>query len=237
MPLAKAGDLVAKANMWRLLGDLWDYWDQVLPAFRRLHDWTPFAGHGHWPDPDMLPLGRLRALPEGWSKNVTMNPGYFERVSHGGREDVANFLTRDEQRAVMTLWAIARCPLMVGGHLAASDGWTVALITNPEVIAIDQRSRANRELFHANGLAAWTAESGDRAGVKYVAVFNASDRGEKGIDDGIAVPVRLADLGFNGPVAVTDVWTGQRSGAFRGEFAPVIPYHGAGLYRLEPVKR
>jgi alpha-galactosidase len=236
MPLGKAGDLVAKANMWRLLGDLWDYWDQVLPAFRRLHDWTPFAGPGHWPDPDMLPLGRLRALPEGWSKNVTMNPGYFEMVSHGGREDVANFLTRDEQRAVMTLWAIARCSLMFGGHLAASDWWTVALITNPEVIAIDQRSRANRELFHANGLAAWTAESVDRAGVRYVAVFNASDRGEKGIDDGIAVPVRLADLGFNGPVAVTDVWTGQRSGTFRGEFAPVIPYHGAGLYRLEPVK-
>ncbi|HSA96084.1 MAG TPA: glycoside hydrolase family 27 protein, partial [Acidobacteriota bacterium] len=236
MPLDKADALAANANMWRLLGDLWDYWDQVLPAFRRLHDWTSFAGPGHWPDPDMLPLGRLRALPDGWSKNVTMNPGYFEMVSHGGREDVANFLTRDEQRTVMTLWAIAKCPLMFGGHLPESDGWTVALITNPEVIAVDQHSRANRRLFQANGIAAWAAESGDRPGVKYAAVFNISDRSEKGMDAGVAVPVRLADLGFDGDVAVTDVWTGRSAGTVRGEFAPVVPYHGAGLFLLEQKK-
>jgi len=236
MPLERGEALAADANMWRLLGDLWDYWDQVLPAFRRLHDWAPFAGPGRWPDPDMLPLGRLRALPEGWSKNVTMNPGYFEMVSHGGREDVANFLSRDEQRTVMTLWAIAKCPLMFGGHLPDSDRWTVALITNPEVIAVDQHSRANRELFHANGIAAWAAESGDRPGAKYVAVFNTSDKAEKGIEEGIAVPVRLTELGFDGDVAVTDVWTGRRAGLVRGTFAPVVPYHGAGLFRLERVK-
>jgi hypothetical protein len=165
-----------------------------------------------------------------------MNRGYFEMVSHGGREDVANFLTRDEQRTVMTLWAIARCPLMFGGHLPASDWWTVELVTNAEVLAVNQRGRDSRQLFHTNGLAAWAAESGDRPGVRYVAVFNTSDRGEYGIDAGIAVPVRLADLGFEGDVAVTDVWTGKKAGIHRGEFAPLVPYHGAGLYRLEPAK-
>ncbi|MCK7532109.1 MAG: hypothetical protein MZV63_14290 [Marinilabiliales bacterium] len=110
----------------------------------------------------MLPLGHLRFLPEGWSKNVTMNRGYFAMVSHGGREDVPNFLTRDEQRTVMTLWTIARCPLMFGGHLPASDAWTMSLITNAEVLAVNQRSRANRQLFHANGLAAWAAGIGGR---------------------------------------------------------------------------
>jgi len=236
MPLDRAGALVANANMWRLLGDLWDYWDQVLPAFGRLHDWMPFAGPGHWLDPDMLPLGRLRALPEGWSKNVTMNPGYFEMVSHGGREDVANFLTRDEQRTVMTLWSIARCPLMFGGHLPASDAWTLSLITNAEVLTVNQRSRNNRQLFHANGLAAWAADAGDGTDAKYVAVFNTSDRGVHGLEAGIAVPVRLAELGFEGDVAVTDVWTGKKAGICRGEFVPVVPFHGAGLYRLELAK-
>ncbi len=235
MPLDKGGELVANANMWRLLGDLWDYWDQVRPAFRRLHDWTPFAGPGHWPDPDMLPLGHLRFLPEGWSKAVTMNRGYFAMVSHGGREDVPNFLTRDEQRTVMTLWTIARCPLMFGGHLPASDAWTMSLIANAEVLAVNQKSRANRQLFHANGLAAWTAESADGK-AKYVAVFNTSDRGAHGPEAGIAVPVRLADAGLSGKVAVTDVWSGKRLGVFEGEFAPLVPHHGAGLYRLTPGK-
>ena len=208
--------------MWRLLGDLWDYWDQVRPAFRRLHDWTPFAGPGHWLDPDMLPLGHLRFLPEGWSKAVTMNRGYFAMVSHGGREDVPNFLTRDEQRTVMTLWTIARCPLMFGGHLPASDAWTMSLIANAEVLAVNQKSRANRQLFHANGLAAWTAESADGK-AKYVAVFNMSDRGAHGPEAGIAVPVRLADAGLAGKVAVTDVWSGKAPRRFRGGVRPARP--------------
>ncbi len=236
MPAAAGERLARSANMWRLLGDLWDYWDQVLPAFRRLHEWMPFAGPGHWPDPDMLPLGRLRALPEGWSKNVTRNPGYFEMVSHGGREDTANFLTRDEQRAVMTLWAVARAPLMVGGHLPASDAWTMSLLTNAEVLALDQRSRDNRQLFHANGLAAWTAVD-PATGARYLAVFNLADADGQGLEAGIAVPVRLADLGLAGPAAVTDVWTGKAAGVVAGEFAPVVPFHGARLYRLIPARR
>ena len=235
MPLGRADALVKNANAWRLLGDLWDYWDQVLPAFRRLHDWTPYTGPGHWPEPDMLPLGHLRFLPEGWSKNVTMNRGYFDMASHGGREDVSNFLSRDEQKTVMTLWSISRSQLMFGGHLPASDAWTLSLITNSEVLAVNQRGRNSRQVFHANRLAAWTADD-PVSGAKYVAVFNTSDKAEKDLDPGIAVPVRLADLGLSGPVAVTDVWSGRPVGVVTGEFAPVVPYHGAGLYRLKPVK-
>ncbi len=231
MPLDRADALVKNANSWRLLGDLWDYWDQVLPAFRRLHDWAPYAGPGHWPDPDMLPLGRLRALPAGWSKNVTMNPGYFEMVSHGGRENVANFLSHDEQRTVMTLWAVARSPLMIGGHLPASDAWTLSLLTNAEVLALNQKGRNNRPLFHANGLAAWAADH-PANGDTYLAVFNTRDKEGKGIEPGIAVPVRLADLGITRSAVITDVWTGKPVGVVAGEFAPVVAYHGAGLYRL-----
>ena len=231
MPLDRAGELVKNANMWRLLGDLWDYWDQVRPAFRHLHDWSPHVGPGHWPDPDMLPLGHLRFLPAGWSKNRTMNQSYFDMTSHGGREDVPNFLSRDEQTTVMTLWAVARCPLMFGGHLPASDDWTLGLITNAEVLAVNQKSRNNRQLFRANGLIAWAADEAEGRG-KYVALFNTSDRGEHGPEAGTAVPVRLSELGFDGTVTVKDVWSGKDIGVFSGEFAPIIPYHGAGLYRL-----
>jgi len=101
---------------------------------------------------------------------------------------------------------------------------------------VNQRSRNNRQLFHANGLAAWAADAGDGTDAKYVAVFNTSDRGVHGLEAGIAVPVRLAELGFEGDVVAIDVWTGQRVGIFSGEFTPLVPFHGAGLYRLELAK-
>ena len=231
-PIEKAGHVAQNANMWRLLSDLWDYWDQVLPAFRKLHDWAPYAGPGHWPDPDMLPLGHLRYLPPGWSQNKTTSREYFAMTAHGGREDVPNFLTRDEQRTVMTLWTIARCPLMFGGHLPASDDWTLSLITNEEVIAVNQRSRGNRQLFNANGLVAWVAGSEDE-GARYLAVFNAADRGEKDAAAGLGISVRLSDLGFPGPCEIRDLWAKKDLGSLAGEFAPVIPWHGAGLYRIK----
>jgi alpha-galactosidase len=230
-PLDRGGHVAANANMWRLLGDLWDYWDQVLPAFRKLHDWTPFAGPGRWPDPDMLPLGHLRYLPPGWSRNVTTSREYFAMTAHGGQEGVPNFLTADEQRTVMTLWTIARCPLMFGGHLPASDEWTMSLITNEEVLAVNQRSRGNRQLCNANGLVAWVAED-EAGGAKYLAVFNTADRADRDPAEGLGVPVRLADLGLKGECSVRDLWAKKDLGPAGGEFAPVVPWHGAGLYRL-----
>jgi alpha-galactosidase len=77
----------------------------------------------------------------------------------------------------MTLWSIARCPLMFGGHLPASDDWTLSFMTNEEVLAVNQRSRGNRQLFNANGLVAWIAE--DEGGAKFLAVFNTADKAEK----------------------------------------------------------
>jgi alpha-galactosidase len=134
---------------------------------------------------------------------------------------------------VMTLWSIARCPLMVGGHLPASDDWTLSLITNEEVLAVNQHSRRNHQLFNANGLVAWAAE--DETGrVGYLAVFNTADRGEGDPAAGLAVPVALAELRWRGECAVRDLWTKKDIGPASGEFAPVIPWHGAGLYRLTP---
>jgi alpha-galactosidase len=235
-PPTQGAHVAANANMWRLLGDLWDYWDQVLPAFRKLHEWRPYAGPGHWPDPDMLPLGHLRSLPPGWSRNATTSREYFLMTSHGGREDVPNFLTHDEQRTVMTLWSIARCPLMLGGDLPASDEWALGLVTNGEVLAVNQKSRGNRQLFNANGLVAWVAE--DETGAdRYLALFNTADRGEGEPGGGLAVPVKLADLGLQGAWVVRDLWAKKDVGEASGEFAPVIPWHGAGLYRLTMAKR
>jgi hypothetical protein len=83
--------------------------------------------------------------------------------------------TPDEQRTLMTLWTIARSPLIHGGDMTKMDAATLALLTNDEIIAVNQRSQGNRPLFDRDGLIAWMSEvpgSADR----YLALFNARDR-------------------------------------------------------------
>jgi hypothetical protein len=83
--------------------------------------------------------------------------------------------SRDEQYTVMTLWSMARSPLMHGGDLTKTDDFTLALLTNDEVLAVNQRSSDNRQLFDHDGLIAWTAKE-PASGATYLAVFNTRDR-------------------------------------------------------------
>jgi hypothetical protein len=152
-PVSVAGHVASHANMWRLLGDLWDQWPQVRSAFGILHEWEPQIGQGHWPDPDMLPLGRLRLTGPPTGPAGT------------------NLLTHDEQRTLVTLWAIGRCPLMLGGNLPDTDAFTLGLITNPEVLSVNQRSANNRQLFLNDDQAAWVAGV-PGSSAKYLALFS-----------------------------------------------------------------
>jgi hypothetical protein len=146
-PVDQGAHISTHANMWRISGDFWDSWPQLKEQFDRLNDWTPFRGPGHFPDADMLPLGT---------------------ISMGKRQ--TNF-TPDEQVTLLTLWSIARSPLVLGADLTKLDEATLALITNDEVIAVDQDSTNNRQLFHRDGFYGWIADipgSKDR----YLALFN-----------------------------------------------------------------
>jgi len=149
--LSAAEHAKTHANMWRISDDFWDNWQALLEQFDRLARWNPHRGPGHWPDADMLPLGVL---------------DLGRRRTH---------FTPDEQRTLMTLWSIARSPLIHGGDMTKTDDATLALLTNDEVIAVDQNSEDNRPLFARDRLVAWSARvpgSEDR----YLALFNTRDR-------------------------------------------------------------
>ncbi len=89
-----------------------------------------------------------------------------------------------------------------------------------------QKSSDNRELFRNTSGIAWVAD-GDKAGEKYVALFNPGD------DAGpVKVPVQLQQLGFTSACKIRDLWSKKDLGEFTGEFAPAINKHGAGLYRI-----
>ncbi|MCW6006262.1 RICIN domain-containing protein [Micromonospora sp. CPCC 205371] len=204
-PLASGAHVRDNAHMWRIVNDLWDNWGALDALFDRLRDWTPYRTRGAWPDPDMIPIGRLSKYgPVG-------SPRY-------------SGLTADEQRTLMTLWAINRAPLMWGGNLVENRAAELALMTNAAVLAVDQNSANNRQLVGGTRQV-WVA---DVPGTdhKYVALFNREGAAAN-------VSVNLADLGI-GSATVTDLWSGAGLGTATGTLTRSLPAHGAGLYRLAP---
>jgi alpha-galactosidase len=203
--LTAAEHVQQHANLWRISDDFWDNWPALHQQFARLRNWNPSRGPGHWPDADMLPLGVLEM-----GKRKTR-------------------FTPDEQFTLLTLWSIARSPLMLGADMTKLDDFTLALLTNDEVLAVNQTSSGNKELFHSGNFVVWVADVANSKD-KYLAVFNAP--ASKTNSAAAKILVRLADLGFSGKVKVRDLWQQKKLGEFTGEFAPELPGHGAGLYRL-----
>lgn len=212
-PLGEAAHVSSHANMWRLTDDFWDDWKLLKHAFDTCNNWSPYRGPGHWPDPDMLPLGAVRVGPK-------MNRNWTR-------------FTRDEQRTLMTLWCISRAPLMFGGHLPWNDEFTESLLTNDEVLAVDQHSEGNRQLFRTNDLVAWTAlvpDSNDR----YLALFNTTDATTN--SNIKTITVELSQLGLSGNVKIRDLWGRENLGNFSGVFSRPVNAHGAELFRVSPEK-
>lgn len=225
-PLSDADAVVKSAQMWRISNDFWDLWraknDQhgfpqnLMDQFALLAAWEPYAGPGHWPDGDMLPVGYLGPRP-GWGK---------PRQSR---------LTHTEVRTLLTLWSIARSPLILGANLTHMDPATERLLTNPEVLAVDQHTIGNHAVQqtghasnpHANDIAIWTAKEGDDT---VLAVFNRTDREAR-----VNMPPwqKLGDqFALSQPsYMVRDLWLRRNIGR-RRSLSVVLPAHGAALYRL-----
>ncbi|WP_327000151.1 alpha-galactosidase [Dactylosporangium sp. NBC_01737] len=204
-PLASGAHVAANANMWRIVNDLWDNWGSLDALFDKLRDWTPYRATGAWPDPDMIPIGRLsKQGPVG-------SPRY-------------SALTADEQRTLMTLWSINRAPLMWGGNLTENRAAELALMTNAAVLAVDQNSTNNRQLTGGTRQV-WAADV-PGSNHRYVALFNREPAAA-------TVSLNLADLGI-GSATVTDLWSGASLGTVTGTLSRSIPAHGAALYRVAP---
>lgn len=153
----------------------------------------------------MLPLGKV----QGGNTNAVGRSTYF---------------TTNEQYTLMSLWAIVRSPLILGADMTQMDAFTLSLLTNDEVIAVNQYSLHNRQLFRTNDLLAWTADA-EGSTHKYLALFNATANTTN-------VPVNLASMGYTNACAIRSLWDGTNLGSFSGTFTPSIPPHRGALYRL-----
>lgn len=210
-PIQQAAHVAAHANLWRVSGDFWDNWGALQHEFTLGDRWHDIEGAGHWPDADMLPLGHLSV--------------------HGrsvGGDRGTNF-TRSEQMALISLWCLLPSPLMVGANLPDNDDWTRALLTNPEVLALDQDAggTAARRVAHDDDRELWSRTLSD--GSIAVGIFNTSDFESD-------LTAAWSDLGLSGRYAARDLWLRKDLGTFDGKFTATIPAHGAILIRLRKVK-
>jgi len=205
-PLEYAEDLIAGANMWRMTDDYWDHWNLLYGMFERCEKWNEHVGKGHWPDCDMLPLGHIG----------------IRSVDGGGADRWTRF-SKDEQLTMMTLWSIFRSPLMFGGELRDNDDWTLSLLTNEEVLELNQRSHSNRLVSREEDKIVWTAK--DEQENTYVALFNAGE-------ESALVEANLVDLGIKGKTNARDVWKKQSIGEVEGKISYHLPPHGSILIKL-----
>jgi len=198
-PVSEAEFFEKYAQMWRISDDFWDDWKLLRQQFDFTRDWAQFVGkNGTWPDADMLPLGKLK---------VTDKEG-------GG---MPTKFTADEQRTVMTLWSIFRSPLMFGGDLPSNDAATTALITNEEVLEVDQHSSGGHQALDRGNIRAWAAD-GAKPGEHYVAVFNLGETEEN-------VALRWQDVGIiSRPAEVLDLWQHQALGSADGVRVRLRPH-------------
>jgi hypothetical protein len=212
--LEHAQEVGTLAQMWRISDDFWDMWINPGPRtfpqslkeqFAKLAAWQPYARPGNWPDADMLPLGYLGPEPGDGKARETR-------------------LTHDEQRTLLTLWSLARSPLVLGANLTRLDDWTLQLVTNREVLAVDQDGHGQKQALREGDLVAWTSAGSGK--VKYLALFNLGDG---------ALPVEktYASLGLGTQAYRSrELWTNAQTGKAT-KVNVTLPAHGCVLLKLE----
>ena len=219
VPVSETDNLRKNAHIWRISGDMWDDWSFVKEQFEICREWQNNIIPHHWPDCDILPLGKLR---------INGTDGMLaDRITLPHEKTINEYsrLTNDEIVSTLTLWIIFRSPLMMGGNLLENDSMTLQLLTNKEALVVNQKSTNNHELKSDNSEIVWIADD-PASHAKYVAIFNIGDDRPRHIN------VTWKELGLSGEYAVRDLWKKADAGNYKDNFEATINPHSAGLYKL-----
>jgi alpha-galactosidase len=204
-PYELAGEWARLTNVWRTTGDIHDSWYSLTSIGFIQDKWQPFGGPGHWNDPDMLVVGKV-----GWGGNIRKTR-----------------LTADEQYTHISLWSILAAPLLIGCDLSLLDEFTVKLLTNSEVIAVDQDVagiQGNRvKLDKQQQIEIWSRPLAD--GSLAVGLFNLSDSEQ-------TIEVTWNELGISGNRKVRNLWRQADIGSFSDAFSSIVPSHGVAFIKI-----
>ncbi|WP_019987525.1 NPCBM/NEW2 domain-containing protein [Rudanella lutea] len=220
-PFGNVRDWVRLTNSYRTGPDIRDSWNSLFVSAFTLDKWAPYGGPGHWNDPDMMIVG-----------NVTT-----------GTQLHPTRLTPDEQYSHVSLFSLLAAPLLIGCPLEQLDPFTLNLLTNDEVIAINQDplGKSARLVQEQDGFQVWLKPLED--GSYAVGLFNVGDFGKTpesyfrwGDETARPFVLDLTKIGLKGAFNLRDVWRQQDLGKFYGTFQTEIPHHGVVMVRMFPVK-
>ncbi len=195
-------------NLWRTTGDITDTWVSMSSIGFRQNGHEVYAGPGHWNDPDMLVVGKV-----GWGPSL---------------RDTR--LSENEQITHITLWSMLASPLLIGCDMTRMDRFTVDVLTNDEVLDVNQdpAGKQGRRIKTGGGLEIWARPLWD--GTQAVALFNKSVNTAD-------VTVDWADLGLSGAQRVRDLWRKKDLGSFEKSFTAEVPVHGAVIVKVGTPER
>jgi len=197
-------------NCWRTTGDITDTWKSMSNIGFKQDQAAPFAKPGNWNDPDMLIVGQV-----GWGK------------LHPTR------LTPDEQYTHISLWCLLSAPLLIGCDMTKLDDFTLNLLENDEVLALDQDALGREATCVVTNGDVRVYEKELEDGGRALGFFNLG-----------SAPAslefnQLATLGFTGAQHVRDLWRQTNLpdvDAANGVLKMTIPVHGVVLYKLTAAK-
>ena len=216
-PFDHAKDWARVANAWRTGPDIRDSWLSLYISAFTTDKWAPFGSPGHWNDPDMLILG-----------NVTT-----------GTDLHPTRLTPDEQYSHVTIFSLLAAPLLIGCPIEQLDEFTMNLLTNDEVIEVDQDplGKPGRLVAEENGVKIWLKQLED--GSFAIGLFNIADYGKTpqsyfrwGNEMAKPFTFDFAKIGLNGKWKLRDLWRQKDLGEFERSFKTEIRHHGVVMLKM-----
>ncbi|QNU66656.1 carbohydrate-binding protein [Ruminiclostridium herbifermentans] len=195
-------------NLWRTTGDITDKWDNGNDWFRGIINCI-----------DENARYASSAKPGAWN-----DPDMLE-IGNGG-------CTTEEYRTQMSMWCMMASPLIAGNDLRTMNQTTRDILTNKEVIAVNQDPAGIQgyKVKSTNGLDVWVKPLGIEGTTKAVALLNRNSTTQN-------ITVNFSDIGMQGKVSVRDLWAKADKGEFSGSYTAAVPPHGTVMLKVssEPI--
>jgi alpha-galactosidase len=193
----------------------------------RVWAWVPSVGGNLWRTTDDISDNYDRMAYIGFGQEGLER---FAGPGHWNDPDMLEVgngkMSSDEYRTHMSLWCLLAAPLLAGNDLAKMSPETLAILTNPEVIGIDQDPAGiqGRRAAQEGPLEVWVKPLAD--GSKAVGLFN---RGESIMP----VTAHFRDVGVGDSADIRDLWARRDLGVFKGSFTAQVPTHGVVLVKIK----
>jgi alpha-galactosidase len=208
IPFTSIAELSKVANAWRTGGDIRDSWKSLKGRLLTQDKWAPYASPGHWNDPDMMIVGWV-----GWGK--VPRPA---------------MLTADEQYSHMSAWCLQSVPLLLGCDLTRLDDFTLSLLTNDEVIAVNQDPLGKQAIVVSKQDSCGVLAKDMADGSKAAGFFNLTDSVTR------KIVLKWSDLGIKGKYIVRDLWRQKDIGTFEDEYPADVTPHGVVMISVRKTK-